>query len=143
MKIFPYLNFDGQAEQAILFYQSILGGELEGGIQYFSEIPGMDIAEVDQQRVMHVSLRINDQVKIMASDTLTDMGKPLTIGNQNYLSIDADSKQSGEEIFKKLSAGGTVEMEFQKTFWGAYFGSFQDKFGVSWMINYDLKPGEA
>lgn len=143
MKIFPYLNFDGHAEEAILFYQAILGGELEGGFQYFSEIPGMDIPETDLHRVMHVSLHINNRFKIMASDILPSTGKPLILGNSNYLSIDADSKESGAEILEKLSAGGNVEMDFQKTFWGAYFGSFRDKFGVGWMINYDLKSGES
>jgi PhnB protein len=142
MKIHPYLNFDGKAEEAFLFYQAILGGDFIGGIQYFGEIPGMEIPENEPNRVMHVTLQLKSGVKLMASDIMPSMGQHLTIGNHNYISLDVDSREEGERIFTELSFGGTVEMEFQKTFWGAYFGSFQDKFGVSWMINYDLKPGE-
>lgn len=142
MNIYPYLNFDGKAEEAMLFYQSILGGQFEGPIGYFGEIPGMELPEDEKTRVMHASLRINDQVKIMASDTSPSMGHRWIKGNHNYISINADSKEEGERVFKGLSEGGKMEMEFQKTFWGAYFGSFEDKFGIGWMVNYDLKPGE-
>lgn len=142
MNIYPYLNFDGNAEEAMLFYQSILGGEFEGGISFFGEIPGMEIPEEEKSRVMHISLKISDTVKIMASDTSPSMGHVWIKGNHNYISINADSKEDGNRIFKGLSAGGKIEMDYQKTFWGAYFGSFEDKFGIGWMVNYDLKPGE-
>lgn len=143
MKIFPYLNFDGQAKEAFIFYQSIFGGEFEGGINYFKDIQGMEIPEDEQGRVMHVSLRINPHYKIMASDNMPSLGHKLIIGNNNYVSIDADTKEQGHEFFERLSEDGVVEMEYQKTFWGAYFASFKDKFGVGWMINYDLKEGES
>ncbi|MBC6368850.1 VOC family protein [Algoriphagus sp. AK58] len=142
MNIYPYLNFDGNAEEAMLFYQSVLGGEFEGNIGYFGEIPGMNIPEEEQNRVMHACLKISDSVKIMASDTSPSMGQIWKKGNHNYISINADSKEEGHRIFTQLSSGGTIEMEYQSTFWGAYFGSFEDKFGIGWMVNYDLKPGE-
>lgn len=142
MEIYPYLNFDGQAEEAMIFYQSVLGGEFEGGISYFGEAPGMDLPEDEKNRVMHISLKISDGLKIMASDTSPSMGHIWIKGNHNYISLNADSKDQGAQIFAKLSEGGSIEMEFQKTFWGAYFGSFEDKFGIGWMVNYDLKTGE-
>ena len=142
MKVYPYLNFDGTAEEAMRFYQSVLGGEFDGPIGYFGEIPGMEIPENEKNRVMHASLRINDQVKIMASDTSPSMGHQWIKGNHNYISIDAPSKAEGERYFKELSKEGRIEMDYQKTFWGAYFASFEDRFGISWMVNYDLKPGE-
>lgn len=142
MNIYPYLNFDGRAEEAMLFYQSILGGEFEGGISYFGEAPGMDLPEDEKNRVMHISLKITESLKIMASDTSPSMGQIWIKGNHNYVSINADSKKQGEQIFNQLSAGGSVEMAYQKTFWGAYFGSFEDKFGIGWMVNYDLQGGE-
>jgi PhnB protein len=142
MKIYPYLNFDGKAEEAMRYYQSVLGGEFEGPINYFGEIPGMEMPEDEKKRVMHVSLKVNDLFKIMASDTSPSMGHVLKKGNHNYVSIHPDSKNEGKRIFEKLSAGGTIEMKYEKTFWGAYFGSFEDRFGISWMINYDLKEGE-
>lgn len=142
MEIYPYLNFDGQAEEAMTFYQSILGGEFEGGISYFGEAPGMDLPEEEKNRVMHISLKISDGIKIMASDTSPSMGQIWIKGNHNYISLNTDSKDQGVQIFTKLSESGSIEMEFQKTFWGAYFGSFKDKFGIGWMVNYDLKTGE-
>ncbi|MBN7811534.1 VOC family protein [Algoriphagus sp. H41] len=142
MKVNPYLNFDGTAEEAMTFYKSVLGGEFEGGINYFSEIPGMELPENEKNRVMHISLKINDVVTIMASDTSPSMGHILIKGNHNYVSLAPDSKAEGERIFKGLSEGGKVEMNYDKTFWGAYFGSFEDKYGIGWMVNYTLQPGE-
>ncbi len=103
----------------------------------------MDLPEEEKNRVMHISLKISDGLKIMASDTSPSMGHIWIKGNQNYVSLNADSKDQGAQIFAKLSEGGLIEMEFQKTFWGAYFGSFEDKFGIGWMVNYDLKTGEG
>ncbi len=142
MDIYPYLNFDGQAEEAMTFYQSILGGEFEGGISRFGEAPGMDLPEEEKNRVMHISLKIADGLKIMASDTSPSMGHIWIKGNHNHVSINVDSKDQGQRIFSQLSEGGSVEMDYQKTFWGAYFGSFEDKFGIGWMVNYDLQTGE-
>ncbi|MDF2157415.1 VOC family protein [Algoriphagus sp. CAU 1675] len=142
MNIFPYLNFDGETESAFLFYQAVFGGEFEGGIKYMRDAPGMPIEEDEMDRVMHVCLRLSENVKIIGSDNLPSMGHVLKQGNHAYLSLDMDSKEEGERIFRELSEGGEVEMAYQKTFWGAYFASFKDRFGVSWMINYDLKAGE-
>jgi PhnB protein len=102
----------------------------------------MELPEEEKTRVMHASLKISDSVKIMASDTSPSMGHHWIKGNHNYISINADSKEEGQRMFDQLSAGGKIEMEFQKTFWGAYFGSFEDQFGIGWMVNYDLKAGE-
>jgi PhnB protein len=142
MKVNPYLNFDGKAEEAMTFYKSVLGGEFEGGISYFGEAPGMELPEDEKNRVMHISLKISDDVAIMASDTSPSMGHVLIKGNHNYISLAPDSKEEGERIFKGLSAGGKIEMNYEKMFWGAYFGSFEDKYGNGWMINYTLMPGE-
>lgn len=142
MEIYPYLNFDGKAEEAMLFYRSILGGEFEGGINYFGEIPGMELPDEEKKLVMHVSLRINAQTKIMASDISPSMGHVWIKGNTNIISLHPDSKEEGERIFNGLSEGGTIEMPYEKVFWGSYFGSFEDKYGIGWMVNYDIKPGE-
>lgn len=143
MKIHPYLNFDGQAEEAMNFYKSILGGEFDGGINYFSEIPGMDhLTEEEKKRVMHVTLKISDEVKIMASDNMPSLGHKLNVGNHNYISLMPDSKEQGQKFFDGLSEGGEVEMPYEKAFWGSYYGSFKDKYGNGWMVNYNLKEGE-
>lgn len=142
MNAIPYLNFDGKAEEAMTFYKSILGGKFEGGINYFNEIPDIELPADEKNRVMHISLRVSEQVTIMASDIAPSMGHVLHKGNHIYISLAPDSKADGEQIFKGLSLGGKVEMEYEKTFWGAYFGSFEDKYGIGWMVNYTLGPGE-
>lgn len=142
MKINPYLNFDGKAEEAMNFYRSVLGGEFVGGINYFGEIPGMELPEEEKTRVMHITLKVDSQASIMASDTSPSMGHVWIKGNHNIVSIHPDSKEEGERIFNGLSEGGTIEMPYEKVFWGSYFGSFEDKYGIGWMVNYDIKPGE-
>ena len=142
MIVNPYLNFDGKAEKAMTFYKSVLGGEFEGGVSYFGDAPGMELPEEEKTRAMHISLKVSDQVTIMASDTAPSMGHILTKGNHIYVSIAPDSKEEGERIFKGLSDQATIEMNYEKTFWGAYFGSFIDKYGIGWMVNYTLAPGE-
>ena len=84
---------------------------------------------------MHVSIPIGDGQFLMASDTVPSMGHVLNIGNNNYISITPDSREEADRLFNGLSAGGKVEMPMADMFWGDYFGSFEDKFGVRWMIN--------
>ena len=86
---------------------------------------------------MHVALPINDKGDVlMGSDTMPSAGHVLTEGNNLQISLHPDSREEADRLFKGLSAGGNVEMEMQDTFWGAYFGSFSDKFGVRWMVNF-------
>lgn len=134
MKLNPYLNFDGNAEEAFIFYQSVFGGELF--LQRMSNAPGTDYLPDDEKnRVMHVSIPIGDGQFLMASDCLPSAGHVLNVGNNNYISITPDSREEADRIFQGLSKGGTVEMPMADMFWGDYFGSFVDKFGVCWMIN--------
>lgn len=134
MTLNPYLNFDGNAEEAFLFYQSVFGGELF--IQKMDNVPGMEISEQEKNRVMHVALPIGQDQYLMASDCLPSQGHVLTMGNNNYISISPESREEADRIFNGLSSGGRVEMPMADMFWGDYFGSFTDKFGVCWMINY-------
>lgn len=131
----PYLNFDGTAEKAFKFYQSIFGGELY--IQKMKDVPGFD-NEKEGDRVMHVALPIGNNV-LMASDILQSQGHELSIGNHSYISYSPDSREEADKIFKALSEGGEVEMPMDDMFWGDYYGSLVDKFGIRWMINYNPK----
>lgn len=135
MTLSPYLNFDGNAEEAFRFYQSVFGGELT--IQKMGQAPGMEhLSESEKNRTMHVSLPIGNGQYLMASDCLPSQGHVLRQGNNNYISIAPDSREEADRLFNGLSAGGTVEMPMAYMFWGDYFGSFVDKFGVCWMINF-------
>lgn len=136
----PYLNFNGNTEEAFNFYKSVFGGEF-ATFQRFNDVPGLpgmeNISEGDGQKIMHVSLPISNGVSLMASDSLESFGHPLTVGNNFSISINTDSEAEAVDVFTKLSDGGSVQMEMQKTFWGAFFGMFTDKFGIQWMINFD------
>ncbi len=133
MKLNPYLNFDGNAEEAFKFYQTVFGGELS--IMRMDSVPEMDnLADDEKNLLMHVSLPLGDGQLLMASDCLKSQGQVLNVGNNNYISIMADSREEANSLFKGLSAGGVVEMPMEDMFWGDYFGAFQDKYGVSWMI---------
>ncbi|MFI2742231.1 VOC family protein [Zhouia sp. PK063] len=140
MKVNPYLNFDGNAEEAFLFYKTVFGGEFLGPIHKMKDVPGVEnLSEEEKNKVMHICLKITDDVALMASDILPSAGHVLTKGNNNYISLHPDSKEEATKLFKGLSDGGVLEMDIQDTFWGAYFGSFTDKFGVKWMINYSYE----
>ena len=136
-KLNPYLNFDGTAEEAMTFYKSVFGGEFSGnGIMKMSDAPGTEgLPDNEKNRVMHVSLPIGGDV-LMASDIVPSMGHKLTQGNGNYICIAPDTRQEADRLFNALSPGGNIEMPMADQFWGDYFGSFTDKFGVYWMINY-------
>lgn len=140
MKLSPYLNFDGKAEEAFNFYRSVFGGEFSSLMRYkdmqSSENP---VAEEELNRIMHISLPLGEDAVLMASDISAAQGMKIIEGNTNYISLQPDSVEQGRELFTKLSAGGKVEMPFEKMFWGDFFASFADKFGILWMINVEDK----
>lgn len=138
-----YLNFTNQTEAAFLFYQSVFGTEFEGGIRRFGDMPPQEgmppLPEDAKNLVLHVSLPISDGYKLMGSDAPEAMGFKVNQGNNMYISLDVDSRNEADRLFKGLSDSGAVEMPLTDMFWGAYWGSFTDKFGVKWMINCDTK----
>lgn len=140
MKVHPYLNFDGKAEEAFEFYKSVFGGEFKAKMK-MSEMPeGDKLPQNEQQRIMHIALPLGDQTILMASDTLPSAGHKLQSGNQTYVLLDTKSREEATKIFRALSQGGEMEMQIADTFWGAYFGSFTDKFGIRWMVNFEKNP---
>jgi len=133
-----YLNFPGNTEEAFDFYKSVFGGEFAGEINRFKDTPeGNNLAKDEQEKVMHVALPIGKGNMLMGTDALESMGQSVTMGNNVYISIHPDSLEEARRLFDGLSAGGNIEMPLDKMFWGAWYGSFTDKFGVQWMINYD------
>jgi len=134
----PYLNFAGNTEEAFNFYKSVLGGEFLV-IQRFKDTPQAgNFSEADGNKIMHVSLPVGKGNILMGTDTLESQGHQLNMGNNISLSLSPESEAETEKLFKGLSAGGTVLQPLEKAFWGAYFGMFIDKFGITWMVNYDM-----
>lgn len=132
----PYLNFDGQCEEAMRFYAAAFKAKL-GEVMRFRDMPmeGVDLPEAEADRVMHVSFPVGAGA-LMASDILPSMGHSLTIGNHNHVSIHPDRREEADHLFGALSKGGQVEMPMMDAPWGDYFGSFKDRYGVSWMVNH-------
>ncbi|AWI26135.1 VOC family protein [Flavobacterium pallidum] len=140
----PYLTFNGTCEAAFNFYKSVFGGEFPY-IGKFKDMPpsedGKNCGPEQGELIMHVSLMIGDTV-LMGSDAPGDYGDQLIVGNNFSVSINTDSREEADRIFNGLSAGGTVTMPMENTFWGAYFGMFTDKFGIHWMVNFDENPAK-
>jgi PhnB protein len=134
-----YLTFNGNCEEAFNFYKSVFGGEFSY-LGRFSEIPkeeGKTLPEADKNRIMHVSLPISKETVLMGSDTSTEYGD-VKFGNNFSVSINTESKEEADRLFNSLSESGKITMPMAETFWNAYFGMLEDKFGINWMVNYDL-----
>lgn len=127
----PYLTFNGNCKEAMTFYHQALGGNIE--IMPF-EGSGMETPAEAKDRVMHAILTI-DNIIIMASDSMP--GQDIAFGANVSLSINCSSREEANKLYASLGEGGTPTMPLQDTFWGAYFGMLNDKFGVQWMFNYD------
>ena len=134
-----YLNFPGNTEEAFLFYRSVFGGEFVGGIRRMGEVPAQPgqppMSESDRKLVLHVTLPILGGHQLMATDASDSMGFKLVKGNNVNINLQPDTRADADRLFKGLSAGGEVSMPLMEMFWGDYFGSVTDRFGIHWMIN--------
>lgn len=135
-----YLNFSGDCEEAFKFYEKATGGKITS-LSRFSEMPaGPDQPPIPEKyinQIMHVTLSFGPNCSIMGSDQPEGFGPPRAVGNNFSVSLDTDSREEADEIFKAFAAEGTVTMPLADMFWGSYFGMCIDQFGVNWMIGYD------
>jgi PhnB protein len=138
----PYLNFDGNAREAMTFYAKALDADLS--LQTFGETGMKDPAAAD--RVMHArlvpkgtdsSMMSGGEAILMASDS--QPGQPVTVGDNIWLSVQSSDLAEQERMFNAIGDGGKVVMALNDTFWGARFGMVKDKFGLGWMFNCELK----
>ena len=134
-----YLNFSGNTEEVFAFYKDVFGGEFEGGISRFRDVPPMpDMPALPDHvldGVMHVCLPILGGFRLMGTDAPPEMGFTVVAGNNMYINLQPSTRSETEKLFHLLSAGGSVQQELQDMFWGAYYGSCTDKFGIQWMFN--------
>lgn len=129
-----YLHFADKSEEAFNFYKTVFGGEFIEARKYKDMPGGNKMNPEDQEKMMHISLRISPTTVLMASDVLS--GADLLYGNNIHICLQAESEKEADQLFRKLSKEGKIEMPMNKTFWGAYFGQCRDKFGLYWMINF-------
>lgn len=137
----PYLNFNGNTEEAFNFYRTVFGGEFLGLLRFrdFGE-NGMQVPKGERDKIAHVALPLGNSNILMGTDVLESQGQTLTVGTNIYLNLEADSDEEAERLFNALSAGGRIEMPLQKTEWAEKYGICADRFGVQWMVNY---PGDV
>lgn len=139
-RVSVYLNFAGTTEKAFNFYKTVFGGEFNGGVNRFRDIPPdpsrPPMPESELDLVMHMELPILGGFVLMGSDVPGSMGFPFTQGNNVYINLEPDSRQEADRLFSALSAGGSVGMPMADMFWGAYFGMLTDQFGIHWMVNF-------
>jgi PhnB protein len=136
-QINPYINFNGNAEEAFTFYKSVFGGEF-AKIMRFKDFanPEFTVSENEANKIMHIALPIGKNI-LMANDVPEFMGLTNENEHRSKISISAESKEEANKLFTGLSAGGTIEMPIMDSPWGSYFGMFRDKFGIEWMVDYD------
>lgn len=136
----PYINFNGNAEEAFNFYKSVFGGEYAKIIR-FKDLGGLEhISENDADKIMHIALPIGKNM-LMANDVPESMGKVSENENRSKIAIATESREEVDTLFNGLSAGGTIEMPIGDSPWGSYFGMFRDKFGIEWTVEFD--PSET
>jgi PhnB protein len=133
----PHINFNGNAEEAFHFYQSVFGGAFAKIIRFkdlaSDEFP---VAPHEANKIMHIALPIGNSV-LMANDVPEILGTTNENENRSKIVISAESKEEADKLFNGLSLGGQVEMPISESPWGTYFGMFRDKYGIEWMIDFD------
>ena len=138
-QINPYINFNGNTEEAFNFYKSVFGGEFEMIIRFKDMVfPGNPVAENEANKIMHIAFPIGKNI-LMGNDVPERMGRVNENENRSKISISAESREEADKLFSGLSAGGNIEVPIGDSPWGSYFGMFRDKFGIEWMVDFDQK----
>ena len=136
-KINPWINFNGNAEEALTFYKSVFGGEFTKIIRFkdlaSSEFP---VSDVDAEKLMLIALPIGKDSVLLANDVPSFMGKVNENENRSKIAVTADSKEEAEALFNGLSVGGQVEVPMDKSPWGTYFAMFRDRYGIEWTVEF-------
>jgi PhnB protein len=134
-----YLNFMGETEGAFNFYKEVFGTEFTSPVQRMRDIPPdpnqPPLSANEQNMIMHVELPILGGLVLMGTDMLASMGHEFELGNNISLNLEPDTRAETYQLYQALSEGGEAAMPLQEMFWGGYFGSCTDKFGVRWMFN--------
>lgn len=135
----PYINFNGNAEEAFTFYKSVFGGEF-GAIVRFKDIASAEfpVPEEEANKIMRIVLPIGKTV-LIAADVPAAMGRVNEQENRSKIAVFADSREEADKLFNGLSEGGEVEMPMSDSPWGSSFAMFRDKFGIEWTVEFDSK----
>lgn len=131
----PWINFNGNAEEAFTFYKSVFGGEFAKVVR-FKDIASAEfpVAEKEANKIMQIVLPIGNNAMLIANDVPEVMGRVNERENRSKILVRAESKEEADRLFAGLSAGGEVEGPMGDGPWGMYAGMFRDKYGIEWII---------
>lgn len=134
----PWINFNGNAEEAFTFYQSVFGGDFIKIVR-FSDLASDEfkVPENEANKIMYISLPMGKHNVLIANDVPEFMGRVNENENRSKISISAESREEAEKLFNGLSAGGNVEGPIGDSPWGTYAGMFRDKYGIEWIVEFD------
>jgi PhnB protein len=133
----PYLNFDGNTEEAFAFYRSVFGGAFIAVVRFQDFGDGAaGVPERERSKIAHIALPLGKDNILMGTDVLESQGQSLTVGNNFSIALEPENGEEAEQLFNALSAGERIEMPMQKTEWAEKYGMCADKFGVQWMVSY-------
>ncbi len=132
----PYINFNGNAEEAFIFYKSVFGGEFTEIIR-FKDLAGPDfpVTESEENKIMRIVLPVGNTM-LIANDVPESMGRVNENEQRSKITVITESKEEADKIFSALSLGGTVEMPLAESPWGTYFAMFRDTYGIEWTVEY-------
>ncbi|WPV64184.1 VOC family protein [Chitinophaga sp. LS1] len=136
----PWINFNGNAEEAFTFYKSVFGGEFTK-ITRFKDLsgPGLQVAEEEANKIMYIGLPLGKNNVLIANDVPGFLGPVSENENRSKIYVNAESREEADKIFNGLSTGGEVEGPIGDSPWGTYAGMFRDKYGIEWIVEFD--PG--
>lgn len=134
----PYINFNGNAEEAFDFYRSVFGGEFGTLVRYKDlEGPEFQMPEDEADNIMRITLPIGGSL-LIANDVPKKLGTVNENENRSKIAVIAESRDEADRIFAGLTQGGSIEMPMDASPWNTYFGMFRDKFGIEWTVEADL-----
>lgn len=133
----PWINFNGNAEEAFTFYKSVFGGEFEKIVR-FKDIASDEfpIPVKEEDKIMYIALPIGNNTTLIANDVPEVLGRVNERENRSKILVRTESKEEAERVFNGLSVGGEVEGPMGDSPWGSYAGMFRDKYGIEWIIEF-------
>jgi len=133
----PWINFNGNAEEAFTFYKSVFGGEF-AKIVRFKELASTEfpIPEKEANKIMYISLPIGKNNVLVANDVPEFMGRVSESENRSKIYVVTESREEADKVFKGLSSGGAIEGPIGDSPWGTYAGMFRDKYGIEWIVEF-------
>lgn len=138
MTINPWINFNGNAEEAFTFYESVFGGEFAKIVRFKDlNTEEFKVDEKEENKIMYISLPISGGNILIGNDVPEFMGRVSEKENRSKILLNTESKEEADKVFSGLSDGGEVEGPIGESPWGTYAGMLRDKYGIEWIVEFN------